>query len=110
MVIVARNGCDPGGDPALHIDRATSDHGPVMDFGAEGIVAPQVMDADRNHIGMARETEIRRGGTAPRIEVFDFAEFQACAGKAEVFEYALHRIHGSGIGRGHRGPRNQRLC
>ena len=42
-----------------------------MDFGREWIGAPQGGIAGRHHVAVPRETEIRRAGADPRLEIVD---------------------------------------
>ncbi len=105
-----RDGSDPGGNGALHVDGTTADQGAFVDFGAERIVAPQAADTAWDDVGVTGKTEIGRGRAATGVEVFDVAEPQARAGKAERIQMALDGVHRAGVGRGDGGLGDQFLC
>ncbi len=101
----SRDGRDKGADSALHIRRAPAVENAVRDLGPEGRLAPAGRFADRDHVDMAREAEIRRARAEPGIEIVDpvraLSEGQACAGEAHSAEDALQHIERAFIGRRH---------
>ena len=96
------NGGDPGGDPALHVHRAATVQDAVPDLGVEGLGGPLIRGAGRDHIRMAGETQVGRGGPAPGVQILDprmdaFAarslEGQAAAGEAQGRQMPFQHIH-----------------
>ena len=98
---------DPGGDAALHVDRAATVEDPVLHLGLERARGPGLGRAGRHHIGMARETEVRRRSPAPGVEVLDVLEGHAPAMEAQRGQGALQHIHRPLVGGGDRGPSDQ---
>ena len=97
----------PGRDTALHVDGAPTVEDAVLHLGLERAGGPGRGRAGRHHIGVARETEVGRGGPAPGIQVLDVLKRHPPAVEAQPRQGAFQHIHRAFIGGGDRGPADQ---
>ena len=93
---------------ALHVAGAAAVQDAVAHLAAERIDLP-VRSADRHHVGMAGEADMRRSGADAGEQVVDLAVAQRRDGEAELLQsVGQHRLR-AGIRRRHRGAADQRL-
>ena len=103
-----RHGGDERGDAALHVAGAAAVEDAVAHFAGERVGLP-VGGADRHHVGVAGEAEMRRAGADAGEQVVDLAVAQRRDGEAELAQRVGQHGLRAGIGRGYRGAADQRL-
>ena len=105
---VLRGGGDEGGDAALHVACAAAVQDAVAHLAGERIGLP-LCGADRDHVGMAGEADMRRSGADAREQVVDLAIAQRGDREAELPQRVGQHGLRAGIGGRHRSAADQRL-
>ena len=103
-----------GGDRALHVRGAAPPYPAVALVPGEGIEAPGVGLADRDHVGVAGEAEMRPPLADAGEEIVDVGRARLGEGhppgaEAQPLELAAQRVEHPRLDRGHAGAADERL-